>query len=99
MVCSPVFIVSQIYSFMVRVLFACLALSVCISVAGELQSLSQMYPPRSSMFSLRNKMQTESCVPCVVCNNYDAQCTVQNARGCTEVLCVDPRPAGSPLFP
>lgn len=90
MVCSPVFIVSQIHSFIVGVLSAWLALSVCIWVAGDLQSLPQMYPPRSSMFSLRNKMQTESCVPCVVCNIDDAQRTMQNAWGCTEVLCVDP---------
>ena len=98
MVCSPVFIVSQIYSFMVGVLSAWLALSVCILVAGDLQSLPQTYPPRSSMFYLRNKMQTQRRVPCVVSNTDDAQRTVQNAWGRTEVLCADPRPAGYPLF-
>lgn len=99
MVCSPVFIMSQIYSFMVGVLSAWLALSVCILVAGDSQSLPQTYPPRSSMFYLRNKMQTERRVPCVVSNTDDARRAVQSAWGCTEVFCADPRPAGCSLFP
>lgn len=90
MVCSPVFIVSQIYSFTLGVLSAWLALSVCILVAGDLQSLPPTYPPRSSMFCLRNKMQTLRRVPCVVSNTDDAQGAVQNAWGRTEVLCAEP---------
>lgn len=68
--------------------------SVCILVAGDLQSLPQTYPAWSSMFYLRNKMQTQNCVPCIVSNAGDTQCTVQNAWGCTELLCADLRPAG-----
>lgn len=43
-------------------------------------------------------MQTQSCVPCIVSNAGDARCTVWNARGCTELLCADLRPAGCPLL-
>lgn len=95
---SPVFIVIQMYSFMMGVLSACFTLFVCILVAGDLQSLPQTYPARSSMFYFRNKVQTESCVPCIVSNTGDAQCTVRNAWGCTELLCADMGPAGCPLW-
>lgn len=98
MVCSPIFIVRQIYSFTVGVLSARLALSVCILVAGDLQPLPQAYPPRSSNFYFRNKMQTQRGVPCVVSNTDDARSTVQNAWDHTEVLCADTGPAGYPLL-
>lgn len=95
---SPVFIVIQMYSFMVGVPSAWFTPSVCILVAGDLQSFPQTCPPRSSMFYRRNKMQTQGRVPCIVSNAGDAQCTVRNAQGCTELLCVDLRPAGCPLL-
>lgn len=98
MLCSPIFTVSQIYSFMAGVLSARLALSVRILVAGDLQPLPQTYPPRSSNFYLRNKMQTQRGVPCVVSNTDDAQRTVWNAWDHTEVLCADTGPRGYPLF-
>lgn len=44
-------------------------------------------------------MQTQRRVPCVVSNADDAQSTVQNAWGPTEVLCADPQPDGYLLFP